>query len=143
MEILPEFAECRGPTVPSPFRHGSVTVPSRFRHGSGRPSPLHQLSRTYFRRTQLRAADPPAAQPRDVEFSRVVLEAGPRVADDELEARVRESLRVLSQMLLAELNDDFVDVHHDTFRHAFVAEHLPRRAALAPSGNKYLLACAF
>ena len=48
-QILPEFCRNSPNAAVLRFRHGSshgsVTVPSRFRHGSGRPSPLHQLSR--------------------------------------------------------------------------------------------------
>mmetsp|Transcript_122204 Transcript_122204/g.390861 ORF Transcript_122204/g.390861 Transcript_122204/m.390861 type:complete len:377 (-) Transcript_122204:22-1152(-) len=53
------------------------------------------------------------------------------VLNHELEARVRKSLRVLGQMLLAESHDIAIDVDHDALLDRLVPQHLPCGGALA------------
>mmetsp|Transcript_14064 Transcript_14064/g.40489 ORF Transcript_14064/g.40489 Transcript_14064/m.40489 type:complete len:217 (-) Transcript_14064:30-680(-) len=58
-----------------------------------------------------------------------------RIVDDQLQARVREGLLILNQVLLAEVHDVPVDVHHDALLHRLVAEHLAGGRTLAAAAD--------
>ena len=71
----------------------------------------------------------------DVEAGWTLLEHGLGIIDDELEARVRERLAVLGQILAAEFHHILVDVDHHAALHSRVTEDLTRGGALSAATN--------